>query len=342
VIFKTLDQLYQIGIWIFKPGTNFAKLWYCQTLILPKTRQPVYPIRLAGFGRFPVIYTAGHCPDDLDNFEEQKMKRLIAAVLAGVLFVFAGCDTAFNSNGSKDTAQLADYENAGRTVAKKPSSQNYDCSNYSTQFYQNCYKAGLSCRIKVGVAGGNNVPHAWNSVKIDGVWLDWEPQLNSVHSGHTQTSTPTPVWGDSVTNEDITRMMYELVGRKVPERIIDDYEIDTHLVRNSPFNKYFDGYCLSDDPAYNALVKMLQSVIPNNGDGTITVSPKGFHVLFMYKQNDKCYGIDGLEKNDPVEGRSFTGGNRLKLDFTSTTATEFIWPEEFARINAHGTCHHFW
>ena len=269
---------------------------------------------------------------------EFPMKSRNAAVLLGILIVFTACDipsrinvnTYDNQNSNQIVYSLQEFKNAGRKVAAQKWTDDYDCSNFAVQFYQNCYKAGLPSRIRVGISGGDfSVPegHAWNSVKINGKWVDWEPQLNEVYSGHKQTVTPIVVREvvTQFTNEGIFRMMYELVGRNVPQHIINTHEIDTFLYNNSPFNQYFNGYCLSDDPAYSVLVNMLRMYIQNNGDGIITLSGDYRHIMFIYKLGGKYYGIDRLEENDPVEGRSAFGRNRLTHDFT--TATEFITPD---------------
>ncbi|MDR1638015.1 MAG: hypothetical protein LBR93_11855 [Treponema sp.] len=230
---------------------------------------------------------------------------------------------------------LQKYQNAGASVAARIWSENYDCSNFSTQFYQNCYKAGLPCRVRLGRSGGQGFlqpeNHAWNSVKINGEWVDWEPQINSPHSGHTKTATKlTSIWGN-YTTEDIARIIYELVGRYVPDSVIDGYEIDTYWRSNSPFYQYFVpySYCLSDktDSDTVDLVSQLNGggYIPNNNSGDIFAfgGQKQGHIFFFFRYNSKIYGIDNLEEGDPIEGRSAVNGSRLTLREAILSNMEF-------------------
>ena len=219
-----------------------------------------------------------------------------------------------------------DYKAIGAGVsAKEYSAANYDCSNFSVQFYQEAFKNNLPCRVRLGRSGGNGFsspgPHAWNSILLGDQWLDWEPQTNSIHNGHTKTSTSAgPGWGTFL-EEDLIRMLYELVGRYVPSSVIDKYEVDSHLLKKSPFNFYFPAYCLSDDPDYITLVNRLKISAPNNGDGVITISADKLHIMFAYRYNGKYWGIDNLEEHDPAEGR-YIKHNTLNHDFTAST--EFI------------------
>jgi hypothetical protein len=259
------------------------------------------------------------------NKEMLKMKNLYFIGIVGILFIFTACDSPAGGESSLQSTDLQKYQNIGGIVAAKAWSADYDCSNFSTQFYQNCYKAGLPSRVRVGISGGNGFSagnHTWNSVLIDGQWVDWEPQSNSVHIGHIKTSTsPGAGWGE-FTEEDFVRILYELIGRNVPTHIIDSYEIDAYLFKDSPFNSHFNGYCLTDDPAYSQFVSQLMTRAPNNGDGVLAISNNKLHLLFAYKLSGKYYGVENLEENDPVNGRSVINQNSLRHDFT--TATDFI------------------
>jgi hypothetical protein len=259
------------------------------------------------------------------NKEMLKMKSLYFIGIAGILFMFVSCDSPTDGGSGLELTDLQKYQNIGRIVAAKTWSADYDCSNFSTQFYQNCYRAELPGRVRVGISGGNGFSannHTWNSVLIDGQWVDWESQTNSVHTGHIKTSTSQGSGWGTFTKEDFVRILYELIGRKVPTNIIDSYEIDAHLFKDSPFNSYFNGYCLTDDPVYNQFVSQLMAQAPNNGDGVLAISNDRIHLLFAYKLSGKYYGVENLEKNDPVNGRSIINQNGLEHDFT--TATEFI------------------
>jgi len=192
-------------------------------------------------------------------------------VLSCLLFI-AGFFTACDDGNNDETDDLIQYQKLGASVAAKSWSEDYDCSNFSVQFYQNCFNAGLPCRVRNGDSGGQGFDigrHAWNSVLINAQWVDWEPQYNGIHFGHIKTSTLIGGnWG-SYTKEDITRVLYELVGRNVPASIIDTHEIDKYLWEDSPFNPYFNSfaYCVNDDPDSDYYVGRFQSELPNNGDG---------------------------------------------------------------------------
>jgi hypothetical protein len=172
----------------------------------------------------------------------QVKKINLAGLLCVICFMYTTCDDLMDGGRGAQIPDLQNYQNTGASVAAREWPENYDCSNFSTQFYQNCYKAGLPCRVRLGVSGGDGFEtgaHAWNSVKIDGIWVDWEPQKNSPHSGHTQTTTNLGgIWGD-YTQEGVARIIYELVGRYVPKHIIDNYEIDTYWDHDSPFYQSF-------------------------------------------------------------------------------------------------------
>ena len=179
------------------------------------------------------------------------MKRFSYAWLFSPVFIavfglaFISCENPSGGGGEKVDTELADtqkYQSAGADVAARSWSVKYDCSNFSTQFYQNCYKAGLPVRVRSGISGGDGFaggPHAWNSVKINGRWVDWEPQKNAVHTGHRKTSTPIGKGYSSFTKEHMTKILYESIGKYVPSSVISEYEIDKYLFRKSPFDQYF-------------------------------------------------------------------------------------------------------
>jgi hypothetical protein len=246
----------------------------------------------------------------------------ICSLFAG--FIFAACD----SSGGGGGFQLTDYQNVGASVAAKKWTETYDCSNFSTQFYQNCYQAGLPCRVRAGQSGGRNFSrdnHAWNSVKINGTWVNWEPQLNAVYDGHTQTQTKIGSGWGKFYEEDIVRIIYETVGRYVPKNIIDAYEIDTYWNTKSPFYLYFisKSYCLSNDPDQNAqMISFLQNEIPDNDSGDIFITTDYQHLFFFFKHNNQYYAIENLETADPVEGRNITGKKTLDEILNSDTVLE--------------------
>jgi hypothetical protein len=230
-----------------------------------------------------------------------------------VCIIFSSCAAG---GADPSLTDLQKYQNTGSRVAAREWSENYDCSNFSTQFYQDCLNAALPCRVRTGVSGGEGFTaqdHAWNSVKIDGVWVNWEPQSNQIYNGHTQTWTPLGAGWGNFFKEDIARIVYESVGKYVPEHIIDRYEIDTYWDENSPFYRYFVpvSYCLSDDPdsGVKTLVSKLKEDIPDNNSGNIFIIPGQPHLFFFYKYNGKYYAIENIEESDPLEGRSSAGGN---------------------------------
>jgi hypothetical protein len=164
---------------------------------------------------------------------------------------------------------------------------------------------------KVWTVRGGGIPagdHAWNSVKVNGVWAHWEPQLNTIYTGHTQTWTSLGTGWGAFVKEDIVRIIYETIGRYVPKATIDAYEIDAYWFTNSPFYQYFTSYayCLSDDsdPGIQDLVSYLAGEIPDNNSGDIFITDDEKHLLLFFKYNSKYYGIANLEETDPLEGRS--------------------------------------
>jgi hypothetical protein len=234
-----------------------------------------------------------------------------------IVFSFTTCNN-FTDSRDPQLADLQKYQNIGAGVAEREWTEDYDCSNFSTQFYQNCYQAGLPCRVRFGRSGGkafSSSDHAWNSVKIDGTWVNWEPQLNAVYNDHRQTRTPMgAAWGDFV-EEDISRIIYETIGKYVPKSVIDSYEIDAYWSHNSPFYPYFisHSYCLSDeqDQDTQSFVLDLQSEIPDNNSGDIFIVNRQ-HIFLFFKYENKYYGIANLEESDPVEGRSVQKHDTLK------------------------------
>jgi hypothetical protein len=253
------------------------------------------------------------------------MKKLFVSIPALIVvfgLAFSSCENP-SGGGGDYVPQLTDlqkYQNAGSSVAARDWSEDYDCSNFSTQLYQNCYKAGIPCRVRLGRAGGagftSGENHAWNSVKINGRWVDWEPQANAVHSGHKKTSSPSG-WG-SYTEEDLTRIMYETIGKYVPSTVIDSHEIDKYLSDGSPFNQYFVplAECLSDDPvAYAALISQLTNELPNNGDGDMYIVNL-LYLAWAFKLDNKYYAIMGIEQTDPAEGRQALRPKSVPSDFT--------------------------
>jgi hypothetical protein len=256
------------------------------------------------------------------------MKKLfvsIPALIAVFGLAFSSCENP--SGGGEYVPQLTDqqkYENAGKDVAARTWSEDYDCSNFSTQFYQNCYKAGIPSRVRLGISGGAGFTaenHAWNSVKINGQWVDWEPQANAVHSGHKKTASPiiSGVKKTSFTDEQVTRIMYETIGKNVPSPVIDSHEIDKYLTDGSPFNQHFVSLavCLSDDAAANAaIINQLNKDLPNNGDGDMYISDDLEHLAWAFNLGGKYYMITNIEQTDPVEGRQVLRPKSVPSDFT--------------------------
>jgi hypothetical protein len=251
-------------------------------------------------------------------------------MLVVFLGIVSGCifTVCSQATGGVPVISLETYQNIGAGVAAREGSVDYDCSNFSTQFYQNCYKAGLPCRVRFGISGGSYFTagaHAWNSVKIDGVWVNWEPQLNAVYNDHTQTWTS---MGQDCTfvEEDIARIIYENIGKYVPKNIIDTHEIDTYWDTNSPFYVYFIpyAYCLSTDysPAVQDLVSELEDAIPDNNSGGIFITEDKKHLLLFFKYNNKYYGIQNLEAGDPLEGRNIIT-KELSLEEIIASNTKF-------------------
>jgi hypothetical protein len=230
------------------------------------------------------------------------MRLVFFMVISGCIF------TSCPQSADEVLISLETYEKVGASLAEKKWSENYDCSNFATQFYQNCYKAGLPCRVRLGKSGGVNIgvgDHAWNSVKIDGTWVSWEPQLNKVYNDHTQTRTPIE-WGEFC-KEDIARIIYERIGKYVPKNIIDNYEIDVSWQKNSPFNQYFisQAYCVSNmGPAVQDIISFLETHIPLNNSADIFITQDYKHLVLYFKYDNKYYGIPNLETSDPVEGRT--------------------------------------
>lgn len=249
------------------------------------------------------------------------MKKRNFAGLSGVLIVLCllliACPYPIDNVRS---ATLQDYEQVAASFPYREWIEDeYDCSNFSIQFYQNCYKANLPCRVRIGAADGigSELNHAWNSVKIKGLWVDWEPQLKEIYNSHKKTSTPMGDGWGKFTNEDVLRMMYELIGRKVPSSVIDAYEIDAHIHKNSPYNTFFNGYCISNDPDYSSWIALYFSKdMKNDGEGGYYCVNEQ-HVAFYYRLGGKYYGVEYMERDDPVAGRNAVEQNRLINDFTS-------------------------
>jgi hypothetical protein len=247
------------------------------------------------------------------------MKKNYSVNLLCIFFIcliFTACD--INIAPTHKEYRLSDYKNVGESVASKSWSADYDCSNFAVQFYQNCYRAGLPCRIRLGLSGGdlfssNN--HAWNSVEINGEWVNWEPQLNDMYNGHRQTWNPTS--SSHFYQEDLSRIIYEMIGKYVPESFINLYEIDAYWSYNSPFYPFFVpiAYCLSDDvdPNIQALRANLETIIPDNNSGGIVIFDQNV-LLFFFQYKNKYYGIGNLTsaKNDPLEGRSIVQERSVK------------------------------
>ncbi|MDR2702191.1 MAG: hypothetical protein LBB72_07150, partial [Spirochaetaceae bacterium] len=90
--------------------------------------------------------------------KKQVFSRLYSALFI-VCFVLTACDSFNNTVNNKpeelESRDLEKYKKIGEIVAAKEYSlENYDCANFATQFYQDCYKAGLPVRIRIGVSGG--------------------------------------------------------------------------------------------------------------------------------------------------------------------------------------------
>jgi len=245
-------------------------------------------------------------------------KRAFIAFLAVFIiscFIFVSCpvDSTDGGGGSGETkASLGDYQAAGANIAAKPYVVGvYMCANYSAQFYKACKELNYPCRIRLGTAGGSVVEepeaHAWNSVKINGKWVDWEPQINNVYNGHKQDKTDIGL--SPFYLEDIFRMIFEMIGRQVPNNVTDKFDLNKWHT-NAPIYQYYlpVAYCLSDDPdlATWLIVNGIPSLVPNNNDGDVVpMSYNGvISLAWFFRYNNKIYGIEYLEQYDPTEGRS--------------------------------------
>ena len=259
----------------------------------------------------------------------KKNKFILLSIIFYLLII--ACKSNENDENNND---LIRYQSIGASVAEKIWTEDeYDCSNFSVQFYQNCINAGLPCRIRIGSGYGANgdLNHAWNSVWINGKWVDWEPQENNIRYDHKKTSTSIGLqWGD-YTEEEILRIMYELIGRNVPKNIIDNYEIDMHLYKNSPFSQYFPGLRINTDitlPPYN--MSEVQANIPNNGDSTFYITFSNMIVHWFYKYNDNYYVITNIRSLDSVTGRSII--DIENIDFSKNgdflTIDSSRWPRK--------------
>jgi hypothetical protein len=218
-------------------------------------------------------------------------------------------------------SDLDKYKQIGALVAAKTYVDDiYNCQNFATQFYQNCYKEKMQCRIRSGTAGGSGFSggnHAWNSVFIDGKWVDWEPQINNIHNGHVKTYTS----GSSALSmfmyslEDVNRILYELVGRKVPSNVIDQGTIHNGLYDDGRFISYFGGFCVDDNLTSEIIYNNLNGFrtnLPENGNGgfyAIVLENIPIMLAWIYKMGNKHYAIENLETLDPVGGRYIINHN---------------------------------
>jgi len=263
------------------------------------------------------------------------MKYRYSLVINCILLCIA---TTTCKNNNDNYSDLDIYQKTGASVAaRKYVEGEYDCSNFSVQFFKDCLNAGLPCRVRIGEAGGKGFTsgnHAWNSVWINGQWLDWEPQENNIHKGHKQTITKvdsTAGW-DSYSCEELERIMYELIGKNVPVSIVDSHEIDKYLYEDSPFNFYFPGLHIGTDitlPEYN--LTYFRNSLPNNGDGLFYITFSNNAVHWIYNMNNNFFAIVNLRSIDPVPGRSIMGDNSESMDFSN--GGEFfkpvssVWPK---------------
>ncbi len=239
---------------------------------------------------------------------------LICFLITGFVFI-----VSCNNLADEPRYSLADYQAVGTSVFLRDWTEDYDCSNFSVQFYQNCYKAGLPCRVRSGMSGGSMFEigrHAWNSVKINGKWVNWEPQFNNVYEDHRQTWTPMGgEWG-TIYDEDIARMLYEYIGRHVPEPIINLHEIDDSLYNDTPFYPFFvpRAYCLNDDTSaeMQAIMLEVESYMSEHDQVGLFAILDSTYFVFIFKYYNKYYGIEDLQVNDPLEGRSVIEGKSIK------------------------------
>ncbi|MCL1928692.1 MAG: hypothetical protein FWG07_07885 [Treponema sp.] len=272
------------------------------------------------------------------------MKKQILIRFNGIL-LFCFVITACGGGGDNyDLFFLSDYQKIGAGIAAKTYIPGvYDCSNFSVHFYQESNKAGLPCRVRIGDAGGKGFSggmHAWNSVLINRQWVDWEPQYNDIHYGHTKTSNHYYTNGyGGYTWEELERIMYELIGRTAPSSLIDAYEIDKYLFgraengdptnENSPFHYYFGGLRFGVDVFLSDYtLSYFQVALPNKGRGLFYITTADMKMHFVYRVNDNFYVVADLRSLDPVEGRSVI---KDEVDFsgegTFLPIDPSLWPE---------------
>jgi len=230
---------------------------------------------------------------------------------------------------------LLRYQQIGMNAASRTYIDGvYNCQNFATQFYKDCYFAGMRCRIRTGTAGGSGFSggnHAWNSVFIGGKWVDWEPQINNVHIGHVKTATPgtAELSRFSYTQEDVLRLLYELVGRTVPSHIIDQGTVNDGLYNDGRYIAYLGGLCIDDGLTSDVLINNIsffRSNLPNNGNGgcyAIVENDTPIMITWVYKMNNKHYAVEHLQKSDLTAGRNIISHN-IEHIFTESVKIIFI------------------
>ena len=240
---------------------------------------------------------------DLDGLSEyEKTKRIYEYVCTHVVYDYTHLED--DSYKLQYTAYAALHD--GTSV----------CQGYSNLLYRLLKCAGIDCRIITGYSGNPVGPHAWNLVKLDGVWYNVDATFDaktSTHSkyflktdesfsDHTRDSEYASVPGSDfykdhpMATEDNP---YELKG-------VNPKYISVSLGGEIILNYYLE---ITDDAILNSEDSEVIFVLPGNVQQSVKVS-SGKKVTFS--SGLVCYvyscGVTSSEMNENVSAEIVYNG----------------------------------
>lgn len=195
---------------------------------------------------------------------------------------------ANNYRKGDDWKDSEDAFNAyGIIVAKKGV-----CQSYALSYKLLCTLSGVEAKVITGYLNGD-MPHAWNSVKLDGAWYQTDCTNNATNCG-------IPFYLYQGGEDDLAMSGY------TEDKF---YELDTLVGTFSVADSKLEYYTANDLAAANMteFKKALSNALDNNADKVIAIRYTGdFNEKDFINAVREVYNMKGLEAKLPTLGFKFS------------------------------------
>lgn len=174
------------------------------------------------------------------------------------------------------------------------------CQSYALSYKLLCTLSGVEAKVITGYLNGD-MPHAWNSVNLDGAWYQTDCTNNATNCG-------IPFFLYQAGEDDLAMTGY------TEDKL---YELDTAVGTFSVADSELEYYTANDLSAANVeeFKKVLSSVLENNRDKIIAVRYTGdFSERDMINAVREVYNMKGLEDKLPDLGFRYSNSFVLLIN----------------------------